>query len=213
MADVRDVNDGDMADGDMADGDMDDGDMADGIDDRVDDGVAHLGETVAAFDRRVDALFDRLRGERYADRLFLTASSLGDWSLLWHLLGVARGIIRRRPDQVVALALALGFESLIVNQGIKRLFRRPRPTVDGADGLGVRAPSTSAFPSGHASSAAFAATLLIRWDGRRWAPLWATVAVLVAVSRIHVRIHHASDVVAGALTGHVLARTVRRLVR
>ena len=182
-------------------------------DDGGDDGVAHLGETLAAFDRRVDALFDRLRGEPTLDRLFLTASTLGDWSLVWHLLGVARGVIRRRPDQVLALAVALGIESLVVNQGIKRLFRRPRPTVDGADGLGVRAPSTSAFPSGHASSAAFAATMFIRWDGRRWAPLWTAVALIVAVSRIHVRIHHASDVVAGALTGHVLARVVRRVIR
>ena len=116
-----------------------------------DDGVSHLGETVAEFDRRVDALFDRLRGEPTLDRLFLTASSLGDWSLVWHLLGLARGIARRRPDQVIALAVALGVESLVVNQGITRLFRRPRPTTAGADGLGVRAPSTSAFPSGHAS--------------------------------------------------------------
>lgn len=179
----------------------------------ADDGVTHLGETVAEFDRRVDALFDRLRGAPTIDRLFLTASSLGDWSLVWHLLGLARGIARRRPDQLIALAVALGVESLMVNQGIKRLVRRPRPTTAGADGLGVRSPSTSAFPSGHASSAAFAATMLIRWDGRRWAPLWLAVAVVVAVSRVHVRIHHASDVVAGALTGHLLARLMRRIIR
>lgn len=185
--------------------------VADGLE--TDDGVAHLGETVAEFDRRIDALFERLRGDPALDRVFLTASSLGDWSLIWHLLGLVRGIARRRPEQILALAVALGVESLVVNQGIKRIFRRPRPTSGGAEGLGVRSPSTSAFPSGHASSAAFAATMLIRWDGRRWAPLWLAVAAIVAASRIHVRIHHASDVVAGALTGHVLARVVRRVVR
>lgn len=187
--------------------------MADRGGEAADDGSDHLGPVVGVFDRRVDRAFDRLRGEPVADRVFLRASQLGDWSLIWHLLGIVRGIARRRPDQVLALALALGAESLIVNQGIKRLFKRDRPTSDGADGLGVRAPSTSSFPSGHASSAAFAATVLIRWDGRRWMPLWLTVAGLVGLSRIHVRIHHASDVVAGAVVGHVLARMARRLVR
>jgi undecaprenyl-diphosphatase len=187
--------------------------MADELGQRSDDGSDHLGPTVAAFDRCVDGLFDRIRGHSAADRVFLAASRLGDWSLIWHLLGLARGVARRRPDQILTLALALGAESLIVNQGIKRLFRRQRPTTDGADGLGVRAPSTSSFPSGHASSAAFAATTLIRWDGRRWAPLWLCVASLVGLSRVHVRIHHASDVAAGIVVGHTLARAVRRLLR
>ena len=41
-------------------------------------------------------------------------------------------------------------------------------------------------------------------------PLYYGVGAVVAGSRVHVRIHHASDVVAGALLGIVLARAVRR---
>jgi undecaprenyl-diphosphatase len=78
--------------------------------------------------------------------------------------------------------------------------------------LQVRTPSTSAFPSGHASSAAFAAATLIMWDGRRWAPLWITLAAVVGVSRAYVKIHHPSDVVGGALTGLVLAALLRPLL-
>ncbi len=36
------------------------------------------------------------------------------------------------------------------------------------------------------------------------APVWYSMAVIIAVSRVYVRIHHLSDVVAGATLGAVL---------
>ncbi len=42
---------------------------------------------------------------------------------------------------------------------------------------------------------------------------WWAVALVVASSRIHVRIHHASDIVAGAALGTVLGLIARRLWR
>jgi undecaprenyl-diphosphatase len=55
-----------------------------------------------------------------------------------------------------------------------------------------------------------AATLLA--DGRRrHLPLWYSVAGVVAASRVHVRIHHGSDVVAGAVIGVGTGALVRRL--
>jgi len=96
---------------------------------------------------------------------------------------------------------------------IKRLFRRTRPTATGDDRFVVRKPSTSSFPSGHASSAFVAATLLTAWGGRRTAPLWFGTAAVVGVSRAYVRIHHASDVVAGAALGLVLGNIAKRFPR
>jgi undecaprenyl-diphosphatase len=96
---------------------------------------------------------------------------------------------------------------------VKRLFRRERPTTAGDDRYAVRQPSTSAFPSGHASAAAFAASAFIAWDGRKWAPWWVTVATVVGVSRAYVRIHHASDVVGGALVGMLLGALARPVLR
>jgi undecaprenyl-diphosphatase len=172
-------------------------------------GRRDLGPAVEAFDTAADELLEQLRDHPLADRLFLAASHLGDYSLIWHLASLIRGIARRRPDQAIVLAAALGMESLIVNQGVKRLFRRTRPTASGDARFRVRRPSTSAFPSGHASAAAFAATTLIAWDGRRWAPLWISMAAVVGVSRAYVKIHHASDVVAGAVVGVALAVLLR----
>ena len=143
-----------------------------------------------------------------------TATALGDFSLIWHIVNVSRGLTGgRRADQVPVLALALGAESLVVNQGLKRLFRRPRPTVEGDPRYPVRRPQTSSFPSGHASAAAFTAVLLTTWDGKRSAPLWWGLAGVVGVSRAYVRIHHASDVVAGMATGAALGLGARPILR
>ena len=176
-------------------------------------GQSRFGPRVDSFDARADAVLEQLRGQPLADRLFQAASHVGDFSLVWHALSLARGIARRRPDQVVVLAALLGVESLVVNQGVKRLFRRERPTQTGDHRLPVRQPSTSAFPSGHASSAAFAASVLASWDGRRWAPFWFALATVVGTSRSYVRIHHASDVVGGVVTGIGLAMVARRVMR
>lgn len=176
-------------------------------------GQDDFGPRVHEFDQRVDALLERLRGNSVADRLFTTASHVGEFSLIWHAISVVRGLVKGRRDQVVVLAAMIGLESLIVNQGIKRIFKRTRPTPSGEDGLRVRAPITSSFPSGHASAAAFASSMLASWDGRRWAGLWYSLAGVVGVSRAYVRIHHASDVVGGLVVGRVLAVVARRTAR
>lgn len=166
---------------------------------------------VDRFDASADALLEQVRGNPVLDRVMTFATHAGEFSAIWHLTGVARGTLRGRPDHVVALAVGLGLESLIVNQGLKRLFRRQRPTDEGDERYDIRAPVTSSFPSGHASSAAFAATVLIGWDDRRWAPLYGTVAVLVALSRPYVRIHHASDIVGGIAVGTLMGLIARRV--
>ncbi len=175
-------------------------------------GRSLFGPSVDRFDERADELLEALRGHPAADRLFLAASHLGDFSLIWHIIGITRGMAKRRPDQVIVLAALLGVESLVVNQGVKRLFRRERPTTTGDERLTVRRPTTSSFPSGHASSAAFAATVLTGWDGRRLGALWIAIAAIVGTSRAYVRIHHASDVVGGAVLGAGLGLAARKLL-
>jgi membrane-associated phospholipid phosphatase len=169
-----------------------------------------LARAIGAFDASAERGFERhLRGRPAADRVFFTASTLGDFSLLWHLIGAARAVSSPafRPA-ARRLAVALAIESLVVNWGVKSLFRRARPSWDEPRPHRLRRPRTSSFPSGHATSGFLAATLLS--EGSR-APLgWYAVASVVAASRVHVRIHHASDVVAGAAMGVAAGRVVRR---
>jgi len=156
-------------------------------------------------DARVDALLEPARRIAAVRVLAGAASTVGDFSILWHVIGFARAIgSRDRLAEAVFLSCALGVESLTVNQGIKRLFRRTRPTESGDDRFSVRTPSTSSFPSGHASSAVFAAMLLTSFTGAPMAWIWMSLAVVVAMSRVMVRIHHFTDIAAGAVTGAVL---------
>ena len=166
---------------------------------------------VRAFDKRVDEAFDRIRGHKAADRLFYGASAVGDHSLLWFILAAAHGLRSERHFRgAVRAAAGLAAESAIVNLGIKSLFRRSRPVYEGPRPHHLRRPMTSSFPSGHATSAFVAAALLSDNDGL-W-PLYYSAAVVVAWSRVYVRIHHASDVVAGMAVGAALGQVARRVM-
>ncbi len=167
---------------------------------------------VNTLDARVDEIFAPLRGNRIADRLFYTATALGDFGLLWTVLGLLR-MLRGRPGDTragVRAIAATGIESVLVNIGVKSLFRRRRPRPMAAHPLPFRQPITSSFPSGHATAAFCAATLLA--EDERPAPLYYAAASVVALSRIHTKIHHASDVVGGVAIGLVLGRLGRRVV-
>ncbi|MHB8665748.1 MAG: phosphatase PAP2 family protein [Acidimicrobiales bacterium] len=166
---------------------------------------------VERFDQRVDGLFDRIRGHPVADRVFYGASAIGDHGMLWVMLGAVRGLRGGHHWRAaVRVGLGVGIESIIVNGGVKSLFRRSRPVLDEPRPLPLRIPLTSSFPSGHATSAFCAATLLADGD-EHLAPLYYGMATIVALSRVYVKIHHASDVVGGIGIGLALGRLGRRL--
>jgi undecaprenyl-diphosphatase len=142
--------------------------------------------------------------------MFYAASELGDFSLIWLILGALRGLRSERDWHAAMRAgLGLGAESVIVNVGIKSLFRRTRPPWDVDRPMRIRRPRTSSFPSGHATSA-FAAAGLLSEEDPLW-PMYYGIAVIVATSRVYVKIHHASDILAGAALGVVLGRIGRKL--
>lgn len=171
-----------------------------------------LTDRLAGFDDAVDARFERIRGIPAVDRTFYSVTELADFSLLWHLLGAARGL-RSDADaaEAVRLSVVLAVESTLVNGGLKSLFKRSRPVPEFERPHHLRVPLTTSFPSGHASAAMCAATLLS--DGRgRWTKVgWYGLATVVAASRVHVKIHHASDVLGGAVVGLAVGRVARRV--
>jgi len=178
------------------------------------DPPAPSGGLVDRFDRWVDdTLEDPIRGNKVADRVFYTASALGDHGLIWVMLAVARGLVSNdswRP--ALRVSATLGVESIVVNGPIKWIFRRQRPVPRGEAPLPLRKPLTSSFPSGHATSAFCAATLMSEEDPSRRA-LYYALAAVIAWSRVHVRLHHASDVIGGVAIGVGLGQLAKRLVR
>lgn len=172
--------------------------------------MSDLTGPLTRLDDAADRVLEPLRTHRVPVAIFGAASRVGDFSVVWHLIGLVRAVGSvDRLREAVFLSCALGAESLIVNQGVKRLFRRTRPTDSGDERFGVRRPSTSSFPSGHASSATFATIVLAGFTGWPVAWLFVAVAAVVALSRAVVRIHHMSDVLGGVVVGAVLGAAAR----
>lgn len=156
-------------------------------------------------DERLDSGFEPLRNSRPLVYLFNTSSAVGDFGAIWHVIGVVGALTGALTwTRTVTLALLMGAESLLLNQGVKRLFRRTRPTAAGDDRFTVRRPLTSSFPSGHASSAFFASMVLGGWFDAAWTITFFVFATIVAISRVVVRIHHVSDIVVGSIVGTLL---------
>lgn len=168
-------------------------------------------DLVKRFDDLVDTKFDALRGNRVADRTFYTASELGDFGLLWVIFGLLRALRGGKLNERAAVRaiLATGVESFIVNVILKSIFGRGRPVREIEHPLPIRQPLTSSFPSGHAT-AAFCGALLLSEDDPL-AGVYFASAMLVAMSRIYVKIHHASDVVAGIGVGLGLGAIAKRI--
>jgi undecaprenyl-diphosphatase len=168
---------------------------------------------VSRFDHRVDeAVERRLRGNPVADRVFYAASAVGDHGLIWLILALVRGLrCRDTWRSILRTVGAIGVESAVVNGPVKWLFRRQRPAPPASTPHPLRHPRTSSFPSGHATSAFCAATLLSDGDPSM-APVYFGLAAVVAWSRVHVRVHHASDVIGGAAIGLLLGQAFKRLL-
>ena len=174
--------------------------------------MSDADKPVEGIDTAVDAWWERaLRGKPALDRIMYSASEAANHSRLWHALGAAQAVARRSHRPAAELSISLLAEAVLVNGVIKTAFGRRRPVFAGNRPHALRQPLTSSFPSGHASAAMVAASLLSRRSP--WAPAYYALGLVVALSRIHVRIHHASDVAAGIGTGAVLGAVARRLWR
>ena len=170
-----------------------------------------LAARVRAVDRAVDATVTRAHNP-VLDAVFYPLSSAADHSLLWLAAAGAREALgKARPGTTLRLAAVLGVESAVTNLALKSVFRRIRPALDpalsGPLPWGLRRPVTSAFPSGHATAGFTTAAFLSRADP---GPPWYLFAGLVAFSRVYVRLHHTSDVVAGAALGMAFGLAARR---
>lgn len=165
-------------------------------------------------DRPVRAAVERLRAEHgpSLDRAVAAGTDLGS---LAGLVGVAGAVAASGRRRGAARVLVAGTLAWGLAQAAKPLLGRARPyELDGeerAERL-VAEPAGSSWPSGHAAVAAAMHEALADELGPAGRRLSAKLAVLVAVSRCYVGVHHATDVVGGAGIGIVAGRIARRIV-
>jgi len=123
-------------------------------------------------------------------------SKLGEHGAIWVAIGLAGAAADEpRRDAWLAGVRRVGL-SYVVNQVIKVIVRRERPADQAAATF-----SNLSFPSAHTTTSFCGARMYARL-GLNLYPL----AVALAISRLLLRVHHPSDVVAGAALGTVIAR-------
>lgn len=123
-------------------------------------------------------------------------------------LGGARATLAVGLALIALGAPRLGLTALLANAGshvfvqlLKRAVARARPCDAGGRPLAlVDLPDLHSFPSGHAA-AATAVALTVALGHPTVGPIVLPLAALVAYSRVALRVHHVSDVLAGVVLG------------
>jgi membrane-associated phospholipid phosphatase len=163
--------------------------------------LSELVRTVAWWDGNTMQAVEALRWEPLT-LLFVVASM---WWVKWPLIALvgACGDARCRrklPWAAFAALAAAGVAGLLV-EFLKATFDRARPPLADPtlDPVGV-VPATASFPSGHAASAFAAAVAVGMLFPRLRKPLLA-LAATIALSRVYLGVHFATDVLVGSLLG------------
>jgi len=144
------------------------------------------------------------------DRAMSRVSRAADYSLLSI---ASAGVIAATGGSAGRRAAAMGLASLgtaaaLFNLVVKPLSRRSRPDRIAENvpiARHVRMPTSTSFPSGHTATAFAFATGVARVLPPVGIPLHA-LATLVGYSRVHTGVHYPGDVVAGAVSGTVVAQ-------
>jgi len=141
---------------------------------------------------------ERLR-RPWLDPVVAAYSRLGNHGHGWVVLGVALAVVVTdlRPAVVVAATV---WGTLAVNSAVKRVVRRPRPTVEPIAATLVEVPSSHSFPSAHAAMSA-AATVVLGGLHPSLLPVLVPLAAAMALSRVYLAVHYPSDVAVGVLLG------------
>lgn len=142
---------------------------------------------------------------------FKQITRLGNAGIFWILLSVCLLFFTktRKTGWLAGISLALSF--VVNNLFLKNVVARTRPyeAVEGLNRL-IEKQTDDSFPSGHtASSFAVAVILYLELPKKYGIPLL-ILAVLISFSRLYLGVHYPSDVLAGAVSGTLIALALQR---
>jgi undecaprenyl-diphosphatase len=173
--------------------------------DEIDEGDANaFDDTVARWLRDPD---DVPRGPRWLASASRDVTALGSMTVLSGVVvSSVLGLWFARRKRQAIVVLASSVSGLLVAGGLKLLFGRERPQTEAA----LEHAFTASFPSGHSFNSAVVyltiAVLLAQFT-KRWRlrifvfAAGVALASAIAVSRVHLGYHYATDVVAGFAGG------------
>jgi undecaprenyl-diphosphatase len=171
-------------------------------------GRAVLAQSAAAFDAQAFRWTHRLLGENTGNWVeSVTFLASRNWITALGLVLIGYFLVLRRHRWYTLLVPVVALGSITLNLLLKSTFNRPRPLLPLVSASGL------SFPSGHAMiSASFYGLLiyLVQTHMRRHQTLrWgltvglSLLILLIGLTRVYLRVHYASDVLAGFAAGLV----------
>ncbi len=140
------------------------------------------------------------------DPIFIFITSLGNAGLIWIIATIICLIFPRTRKAGIISAMALILSLLINNLIIKNAVARVRPYDVSTNLISlVGRQKDYSFPSGHSAASFAAGVAFLRNLPKKYGVPAIILAGLIAFSRLYVGVHYPSDVIAGILSGTLLA--------
>lgn len=158
---------------------------------------------IVNLDKRIINFFGRKNNNVFFNRIMLTATFIGNGGIVWFFIAA---MLLRKPSGKTIAFLVIGSlitEFIIVEVIIKNIVKRARPiSEDISQKMLIKLPITYSFPSGHTASS-FAVTTVLALLSSHLFFAALPIAILISFSRVYLRVHYPSDVIAGVLVGFI----------
>lgn len=169
-------------------------------------------ENIKAIDEKILTNISKIR-RPFLDKIMVILSRSGNTGTIWIFISLLVYILSNNLKNALKIALALFVTGFLGEIVIKTLVGRVRPSkAISQDQLLIKKPKTYSFPSGHTSSS-FAAALTISFEYPQLAVPAFLLASSIAFSRLYLRVHYPSDVLAGIVLGLICSSSINFLFK
>ena len=162
---------------------------------------------IKRMDKKVIFNISKLHKEKL-NRWMIVITKMANNGMVWFAVSVPFLFNRGYRNIGVKIILALLLSGFIGEIVIKHIVARSRPTKFLLqEEMLIKEPRSYSFPSGHTSSSFAASCMLASCFGMVSIPAF-IFSVLIAFSRVYLRVHYPTDVLAGALLGSICSLLV-----